>query len=212
MSVKKGGVRYTFVVWVEGGTDPGLLMHRVTGTRYVTTVEPDVISFYNLSLLPQRRHVDRYQYQGEFVGRPRLSINMDTCVEDGCDSVPHCRGFCRRHYRRIHYREHERARRGCKSTPRIPIGGTRVNPRTGYVSVKLAPRRWVLQHRLVMEGVLGRKLHPEETVHHINGAKHDNRPSNLELWTTRHPKGQRVADLVAFAREIIDLYEGASCV
>ena len=40
---------------------------------------------------------------------------------------------------------------------------------------------YVLQHRLVMERKLGRRLAPKELVHHINEVKHDNRPGNLEL-------------------------------
>jgi hypothetical protein len=60
----------------------------------------------------------------------------------------------------------------------------------------------ILEHRVIMEQRLGRKLLPGESVHHINGIRHDNRPENLELWVSHQPSGQKPEDLVRWAREI----------
>jgi hypothetical protein len=57
-----------------------------------------------------------------------------------------------------------------------------------------------------MSAFLGRDLLPEETVHHKNGDRCDNRISNLELWSSSQPAGQRIGDKVAWAREILALY------
>ena len=64
-----------------------------------------------------------------------------------------------------------------------------------------------LEHRGVMEWLLGRSLLPGENVHHINGVRHDNRPENLELWSTSQPKGQRVEDKIQWALDLLRIYD-----
>ena len=85
--------------------------------------------------------------------------------------------------------------------------GGRKKTRQGYIDIYMpghpVGRSYVLEHRLVMEDHLGRYLKAGEKVHHRNGVRDDNRPENLELWTTGHPPGQRVSDLVEWAQEIL---------
>jgi hypothetical protein len=80
----------------------------------------------------------------------------------------------------------------------------------GYVKIRLpdivGDKAWVLEHRHVMEQSLGRKLLKGENVHHKDGNKENNDPTNLELWVSFQPAGQRPEDLLAYAYEIIERY------
>ena len=71
----------------------------------------------------------------------------------------------------------------------------------GYVRVRApghprttARNPYVLEHILVMEGMLGRRMERNERVHHRNGRRGDNRPENLELWKMKDPPGVRASD------------------
>lgn len=77
---------------------------------------------------------------------------------------------------------------------------------TGYLYVQVDGKS-VAVHRRVMAKKLGRELRAHETVHHINGDRLDNSPDNLELWSSRHGRGQRVEDKIAFCKSFLAEYE-----
>jgi len=100
------------------------------------------------------------------------------------------------------------------TTDQVRVPYKPITNKSGYVLIwapdhpaAYKPTNRVPEHRLVMEQKLGRYLIEGENVHPINGVRNANRPENLELWVTQQPKGQRVEDLVEWAREILERYD-----
>ena len=132
----------------------------------------------------------------------------DDCRVPGCSRPTHSQGMCRTHLER--FRQHQDAAPDRPVRPTGSGGSLSHGYRKVVVPVELLHltrgERNVLEHRLVMAQLLGRALRRHEVVHHRNGDRLDNRPSNLELWSVDQPKGQRVQDKVAFALEILRMY------
>jgi hypothetical protein len=114
------------------------------------------------------------------------------CSVDGCERLRKGALYCHLHTERLR-------RTGDVGPPKPLFVKGRVKPRKdGYVRLTMPDGRRVLEHVLVMEQILGRRLVPPENVHHKNGIGHDNDPGNLELWLKMQPSGQRVEDLMKY--------------
>lgn len=77
--------------------------------------------------------------------------------------------------------------------------GGRIIDQSGYVRVKVPPAEqhladgtrtgYMMEHRLVMARLLGRRLLKGETVHHIDNDRQNNLPANLQLRQGKHGNG-----------------------
>ena len=140
-----------------------------------------------------------YQYRRELVSKSyREECAIDDCIRL---SMAHS-DLCSTCKRRI-------GRGGSKELP--PTNNFWHRDMNGYIV--LSPShplnktdRPVYAHRAYMEQIIGRKLLSHESVHHKDGDRANNVASNLELWSSSQPPGQRIEDKVIWAKEILRLY------
>lgn len=154
-------------------------------------------------------HYNRAHRLGELDKHSRQGMakaERPNCSFDGCDGLVGSKGLCLAHVSQI--------RRGKPLTPRRTKDAAWLHNTHGYITKRHkvgAKSSIIYQHRVVMEEHLGRPLTRDENVHHKNGVRDDNRIENLELWSTSQPSGQRVADKIAWAKEILEKYGEGFC-
>lgn len=149
-------------------------------------------------------HYRKYKLYGDPLGghhfqRPK----RETCCVELCENkILRGGDYCGTHWARLK----------TKGDLGDPVYKHRYITVGGYVELKKPDHPnsdsngLIKEHRYVMSAYLGRALKSHEQVHHINGVKTDNRISNLELWSTSHPCGQRVEDKLEWAKEIMETY------
>jgi len=154
-------------------------------------------------------HSKRLKYWGELKENLPLRDHLSVgCMIENCDSPKKALNLCNKHYEKLKkYGDPLAGKEANKG-----YVGKRYIDKYGYAFVyipvenKRSRCMYVSEHRLVMEQKLGRKLLTQETVHHLNGDRQDNRPENLELWLYPQKPGQRVKDLIKWAKEILAVY------
>lgn len=118
------------------------------------------------------------------------------CSLEGCDKPHDSGGLCGMHAQRVRrygdanfVTSNEQFRVNCR------IAAVAYKPARPDVYRKLHNRH---EHRVVMEKMLGRKLSPDEVVHHVDGNKHNNVTQNLQVMSrSEHLKVHRAEMQVA---------------
>jgi hypothetical protein len=139
----------------------------------------------------------------DVLGRKKRPLRL--CSLDGCEMPHMAKGYCDRHYQRLRKHGDPNTVAYFKGAGSLNARGYRVLYRPGHPNAQA--KGYVLEHVYVMAEHLGRPVRKSERVHHKNGHRADNRIENLELWLVSHPSGQRVEDVVAWARQVLDDYD-----
>jgi hypothetical protein len=162
---------------------------------------------------------------------PKVKIRSANCLECGKERERHGRSvlFCnscalKRFYERhpeakdkrtLDSRNYQRKKKGIDtSLPPlkkehgqgcINLAGYKIISKRGHPN-QLSKKGSIAEHTFIMSEYLKRPLKKNESVHHKNGIKNDNRIENLELRNTGQPSGQRVDDKIKWAKEFLEEY------
>lgn len=95
-----------------------------------------------------------------------------TCTVEGCDQPHDAKGLCRAHYRR--WRRHG-----------DPLTRKQASPGSGWIQrgykYFTVSGKNTREHAVIAERALGKPLPPVAVVHHVDGNRANNRPTNLVI-------------------------------
>lgn len=106
------------------------------------------------------------------------------CVIEDCSNPSRQRGWCRKHYTRW-------KRHGDPLICLLTFGKGTLTDR-GYHRIQM-DKKPILEHRYVMQQIVGRQLKRDEHVHHIDGNRLNNKPENLILTTPQNHRKEHAS-------------------
>ena len=150
-------------------------------------------------------HIDRNKLNND-ISNLKLEKRKKICAVKKCVNSIHAKTLCKKHYTRMaKHGDVDKCLKNEAGLGTVNEYGYRLLYTPNHPNANGSKR--IFEHRFIMSEYLGRPLRDNENVHHKNGDRLDNRINNLELWAKSQTSGQRVGDLLSWAKEIISKYD-----